>query len=162
MFNAPEGERAADDRKFLLEHFGKFRSPIPALIEATPKERLIRTDIHDRVPVRSWTKGRVALLGDAAHPTTPNLGQGACMAIEDAVTLAHHLTQAPDLPTALAAYEAARVPFTTRIVHASWQFGRIGSWQNGVATGLRNLLLRATPESQIKKQLRANAQFSLT
>lgn len=162
VFNAPEGERAADDREFLRERFAKFRAPIPDLIEATATDRLLRTDIHDRVPVRSWTKGRVALLGDAAHPTTPNLGQGACMAIEDAVVLAHHLKQAPDLPSALAAYEAARVPFTTRIVHASWQFGRIGSWKNGVATGLRDLLLRATPESQIKKQLRANSQFSVT
>ncbi|MEO8981822.1 MAG: FAD-dependent monooxygenase [Polyangiaceae bacterium] len=78
--------------------------------------------------MRSWSTGRVALLGDAAHPTTPNLGQGGGVAIEDAVVLAHCLSSSVGVADALAAYEARRVARTTAIVNASWQFGRLALW----------------------------------
>ena len=58
------------------------------LIVATPEEDVIRRDIYDRPPIFTWTKGRVALLGDSAHAMQPNLGQGGGMAIEDAYEMA--------------------------------------------------------------------------
>ncbi|HYP98327.1 MAG TPA: FAD-dependent monooxygenase [Polyangiaceae bacterium] len=158
--NAPAGEKDAD-RATLLERFAAFGEPARALLEATPSERILRTDIHDRKPVSTWSKARVSLLGDAAHPTTPNLGQGGCMAIEDAVVLAHCLNKHATLAEALGAYERKRVEHTSKIVNASWQFGRIAQLEGSFSTWLRDLALRATPESQVRARLRENARFSL-
>lgn len=159
--NAPEGGRDDDAHAFVSERFANFCEPAPALIAATPKERVFRTDIHDRVPVASWSRGRVTLLGDAAHPTTPNLGQGGCMAIEDAVTLAHLLSTAGDHAAAFAEYERRRVAKTTKIVNASYSFGRIAQMEGAVSTALRDFAMRLTPESVVKKQLLKGAEFRL-
>lgn len=162
VFNAPAGGRADDPKQFLHELFRHFPAPVPALLAATPAARLLRTDIHDRVPVPRWSAGRVALLGDAAHPTTPNLGQGAGLAIEDAVTLAHALAAAPgDLPRALAVYQAARVPKATRIVEQSWRFGQLGQLESAWGAWLRDRLVATLPASLGRRQLRENAAFSL-
>jgi salicylate hydroxylase len=72
-----------------------------------------------REPLERFSVGRATLLGDAAHPTLPFLAQGANMAIEDAMILARCLTAYPDIPTALRAYEAARVTRTAAIVRGS-------------------------------------------
>jgi 2-polyprenyl-6-methoxyphenol hydroxylase-like FAD-dependent oxidoreductase len=159
--NAPEGGRDDDAHGVVLERFRDFCEPVPALVEATPKERVFRTDIHDRVPVATWSRGRVTLLGDAAHPTTPNLGQGGCMAIEDAVTLAHFLETESDHASAFAAYEKRRVERTTRIVKASWSFGRVAQLEGAFGTALRNFAMGLTPASVVKKQLREGARFTL-
>ena len=159
--NAPAGGSDPDHRATVLERFVGFGEPVRALVEASPAERILRTDIHDRKPVSKWSEGRVCLLGDAAHPTTPNLGQGGCMAIEDAVVLAHALAKQPRLADALHTYEQKRVARTAKIVNASWQFGRVAQLEGRFATWLRDLALRATPASQIRARLRENAQFSL-
>lgn len=161
VFNAPAGGTDARPERLLAELFGGFVPPVPDLIARTPADRLIRTDIHDRVPVARWSHGRVTLLGDAAHPTTPNLGQGAGMAIEDAVVLARHLTIAPDFEAALGGYEQSRLARTTRIVNASWQVGRIGQFDGAFRAGLRNFLVRNAPASLAMRQLRENARFQL-
>src|SRR6478736_4729005 len=158
--NGPAGEKDAD-RAMLIERFASFGETVHAMLELTPEERVFRTDIHDRKPVSTWSSGRVSLLGDAAHPTTPNLGQGGCMAIEDAVVLAHHLVKQSSLADALKAYERKRVRHTTKIVYASWQFGRIAQLEGSFSTWLRDVALRATPASQVRARLRENAQFSV-
>jgi 2-polyprenyl-6-methoxyphenol hydroxylase-like FAD-dependent oxidoreductase len=159
--NAPAGEVDVDSRAVVLKRFAHFSDPVLALVRATPADRILRTDIQDRKPVRSWSTGRVALLGDAAHPTTPNLGQGGGMAIEDAVVLAHCLSSSGGLAAALLAYQAKRVKRTTAIVNASWQFGRLAQLEGGVSCWVRDLALRATPGSVIQRRLRENAHFSL-
>ncbi len=159
--NAPAGAADLDLQATVLERFACFGEPARALVEATPAARILRTDIHDRKPVSTWSKGSVTLLGDAAHPTTPNLGQGGCMAIEDAVVLAHCLAKHEQLADALKGYEQKRVAHTAKIVNASWQFGRVGQLDGRFATWLRDLALRATPQSQIRSRLRENAAFSL-
>jgi 2-polyprenyl-6-methoxyphenol hydroxylase-like FAD-dependent oxidoreductase len=158
--NAPAGELDVS-RASLIERFAHFGEPVRRLLEATPAERILRTDIQDRKPVSSWSKGRVCLLGDAAHPTTPNLGQGGCMAVEDAVVLAHFLSKYTKLADAISAYERKRVEHTSKIVAASWQFGRVAQLENKFLTWLRDLALRATPQAQIRARLRENARFSL-
>ena len=65
-----------DVHRELMARFGSWHEPIAAIIEATPADRILRTDIYDREPIERWHAGRVVLLGDAAHPMTPNLGQG--------------------------------------------------------------------------------------
>ncbi|GAA0512042.1 monooxygenase [Paractinoplanes deccanensis] len=126
---SPPGERAEDERAELLRWFGGWHEPIPSLIAAAGE--IIRTDIRclDRRPPR-FHAGRVALLGDAAHAMTPNLGQGACQAVEDAVVLAAH---AGDLP----AYTRERSPRTATIAAASRRIGRMAALR-GPAAALRN------------------------
>ena len=66
----------------LIELFGHWCEAVTDLIKATPEEDVLRRDIYDRIPIMTWSRGRVTLLGDAAHAMQPNLGQGGCMAIE--------------------------------------------------------------------------------
>jgi len=110
--NAPPGTRRRPDLAW-------------AVIERTPEDAIIQNDIFDRPPLRWWGRGRVTLLGDAAHATTPNLGQGACMAIEDAVVLAHCLGTVQPVEKALREYERLRIPRTTAVIRNSWQSGRM-------------------------------------
>jgi zeaxanthin epoxidase len=109
-----EGTRKAR----LLSIFGHWCDDVTDLIRNTPESDVLRRDIYDRPPIFTWSRGRVALLGDSAHAMQPNLGQGGCMAIEDAYTLAAELTNALDaaggvpsaarLPAALQTYENKR------------------------------------------------------
>src|SRR5262249_37640027 len=87
-----------------------------------------------RPPNRPWSKGRAGFIGDAAHSTTPNLGQGGCQAIEDAVVLARHLAKDPDPARALEAFTDERFPRTSAVVKESWKFGRLAQKQ-GKLTG---------------------------
>jgi 2-polyprenyl-6-methoxyphenol hydroxylase-like FAD-dependent oxidoreductase len=134
---SPDGEKAA-----LLRLFRGWHAPIEQLIAATPESDILRHDIFDRPPLRRWGAGRITLLGDAAHAMTPNLGQGACQAIEDAVVLMKQLGAGGDVPAALRAYEAARAPRTARLVRQSRQIGDVGQWQGPLSVAARDLLLR--------------------
>jgi 2-polyprenyl-6-methoxyphenol hydroxylase-like FAD-dependent oxidoreductase len=142
--NAPAGERLAptEAHALLSASFAGWADPIPALIAATDPRQILQNDIADRQPLRRWSTGRLTLLGDAAHPTTPNLGQGACQAIEDAVALADALAMHADVPEALRHYERLRIPRTSRVVLQSRRVGRIGQWSNPLARGVRDAVLR--------------------
>lgn len=85
-----------------------FHSRVLAMIASIKSDALVKWGLHDREPLSCWTVGRVSLLGDAAHPFTPFLGQGACMAIEDGVVLGRCFAKARDPNRALKLYEAAR------------------------------------------------------
>ncbi len=148
----PAGGRDPHDVHAALERlFGRWMAPIPRLVASTPAERILRNDITDRLPAgprwARWGEGPVTLLGDAAHPMTPNLGQGACQAIEDAVVLAACLAaDRADPLRALRAYEEARRPRARAIVLRAWQLGRVGQWRNGLLRWLRDLGAQLTPE----------------
>lgn len=88
--NAPAGMSltATERKNFLRERFRGWHHPVKLLVESTPAEEILQNDIYDLKPLGRWGEGRVVLLGDAAHPTTPNMGQGACMAIESSLVLA--------------------------------------------------------------------------
>jgi 2-polyprenyl-6-methoxyphenol hydroxylase-like FAD-dependent oxidoreductase len=125
----------------------KWHDPIPELIAAMPPEAIIRTCLHERSPLERLSVGRIALAGDAAHPMLPNLGQGACQAIEDAVVLADGLAAPDDVVAALGQCSARRVRHTAAVVKASRQMSRIAHLRHSLAVGLRNTLLRASPPS---------------
>jgi 2-polyprenyl-6-methoxyphenol hydroxylase-like FAD-dependent oxidoreductase len=93
-------------------------------------------------------------MGDAAHATTPNMGQGACMAIEDAAILANMLSDSQSVDETFLSFERKRIHRTTTIVKESWQLGRIAQWENKVLITLRDALLRLTPRSVAEKQIR--------
>ena len=88
--------------------FDDFPEPVRQLIGAIPEGALFKWGLRDREPLPTWTRGRVTMLGDAAHPMTPYLGQGACMAIEDGLILGRAFAAAPSLAEAFSRYEAAR------------------------------------------------------
>lgn len=153
--NMPEGRiLAVSDRKeFLKQRFRGWHSPVEQLIEATPADAILHNDIHDFEPLEQWSRGRVTLLGDAAHATTPNMGQGACMAIESAVVLARCLSQKASPEESLRQYESERKPRTAWITRESRKIGRLGQLENPLARALRNLLVRLTPPVVLKKRL---------
>ncbi len=98
----------------------------------------------DRDPIDRWVDGRVALLGDAAHPMLQYMAQGACMALEDAVCLAHMVAAFPDdFERALEAYRARRVLRTTRVQLQSRAMGEHVYHPDGAHAQLRNAILRA-------------------
>jgi 2-polyprenyl-6-methoxyphenol hydroxylase-like FAD-dependent oxidoreductase len=129
-----EGERKAR----LSQLFGGWREPIEQLIAATDEGAILRNDIFDRRPVRHWGSGRVTLLGDAAHPPTPNLGQGACQALEDALVLSECLTEQREPVVALRAYEECRMRRSAAIIEQSYLFGKIGQWEHPLLCSLRD------------------------
>jgi 2-polyprenyl-6-methoxyphenol hydroxylase-like FAD-dependent oxidoreductase len=136
-----------DQKARLLERFDGYAFGVPEIIAATPAEAILHNDIVDRPPADRWSAGRVTLLGDAAHPTTPNLGQGAAMAIESSVVLARCLAAHDSLSAALAAYEATRRPRTSYVTEASWRLGRVAQWRNPALRALRRALVAWTPAS---------------
>ncbi|MEV7770845.1 FAD-dependent monooxygenase [Kitasatospora sp. NPDC086791] len=95
----------------------------PALVDVVrrtdPDAPAVVTDINDREPVADWSRGRVSLLGDAAHPMSPGAGQGAGMALEDAAVLGGVLSGDPDVPRALERYARQRAPRTAVVVNQS-------------------------------------------
>ncbi|MFC8127026.1 FAD-dependent monooxygenase [Streptomyces sp. NPDC057302] len=130
----------------LVRRFGAWPDPIPALLAAVPEDAVLRHDLYDLPPLSSFVRGRVALLGDAAHAMTPNLGQGACQALEDAVTLAHCLDDAPDVTDALRSYDLLRRPRTQAIARRSARLGSIGQLSWPPAVLLRDTAARLMPE----------------
>jgi 2-polyprenyl-6-methoxyphenol hydroxylase-like FAD-dependent oxidoreductase len=145
--NAPEEVEDVPERRKeeLLARFGGWHEPIPALIGATKESDIHRDGIYDREPVKHWGRGRATLLGDAAHPMTPDLGQGACQAIEDAIVLSGCLEEVGDLEAALKLYEARRVGRVAYVVRRSRRLGRVGQLENPLACRLRDAAIKAIP-----------------
>jgi 2-polyprenyl-6-methoxyphenol hydroxylase-like FAD-dependent oxidoreductase len=135
---AGEQDREGERKKNLLRLFGSWRHPIGRLIEATDEGAILRNDLFNRPPVRHWGSVRVTLLGDAAHPPTPNLGQGACQALEDALVLAGCFSGQREPVAALRAYEARRAKRSASIIEQSALFGRIGQWEQPLLCSLRD------------------------
>ena len=157
--NAPEGEREspAGRRSEILDRLPGGYPAAKAAVEATEVAKILRTDIYDREPVESWGTGRATLLGDAAHPMTPHLGQGACQAIEDAVVLADCLGgrqgDAGSIAAALRLYEGRRRARTTELVRSSRRVGRVLQLENPLLCGLRDALVGALPSGAVFRQL---------
>ena len=148
MWNAPAGAHDAGDTAARLhELFGGWHQPIPAIIEATPAAAVIRNDIYDRRPARTWSRGRVALIGDAIHPMTPDLAQGACQAILDATTLATCLAAARDTRAALRGYQQRRWRNAATTTLMARNLGAMGQWKGHTVCTARNALLRSIPLS---------------
>ncbi|MER5218481.1 FAD-dependent monooxygenase [Streptomyces sp. NPDC002838] len=147
VLSLPAGTRFADPLTELRRRFHTWHDPIPALLDATRPEAVLHHDVNElRTPLPSYAVGRIALLGDAAHAMTPNLGQGACQALEDAVTLAAALGAESTVEAALARYDAERRPRSQAVAGAARQAGRMGQQlSHPLAVTLRNTAMRLTP-----------------
>jgi FAD-dependent urate hydroxylase len=158
--NLPAGEQEAPAaaKARLIEMFNSWHQPIPAVLEATDAPMILRNDIYDRDPVDRWGSGRVTLLGDSAHPMTPNLGQGACQAIEDALVLARCVVDASGAAS-LRRYESERTVRTRTIVLASRRVGQLFQMEGQVVCGLRDLAIRLTPLAMTYRQFHSVAGY---
>ena len=153
-------------REELLRLFDGWCEPVLELIGETPSTSLIRNAVSDRRPVRGWCMGAMTLLGDAIHPTTPNLGQGGCLAIEDAAVLARCLNKYGSgarpsdavtrsaISVALRKFESLRFARTSAIARYSRAYGVVGQWENGWAVQLRELILSFVPKRLVQRFLR--------
>jgi 2-polyprenyl-6-methoxyphenol hydroxylase-like FAD-dependent oxidoreductase len=158
---AGEADAAGGRKAELLARFQGWHAPIEAVIASTESSAILRNDIYDRQPLRRWGEGRVTLLGDAAHPMTPNLGQGACQAIEDAVVLAACVRNGAPIATALRDYEAHRIARTTAVVRRSRLMGWYGQRERPFARWLRDTSMKHTPRVVQRKQLETVVRFSV-
>lgn len=154
-FNTPEGRQdgSLGRKRELQRLFSGWHEPIEAVIETTEEAAILHHDIYDRDPLSQWGKGRATLLGDAAHPMTPNMGQGACQAFEDALILAECMQDRPDVVAALRLYEERRIKRTSAIVKRSRYLGQVFQWENPLACLIRNAVMKGIPSRIQLKQL---------
>lgn len=150
---SPNSQIRSYTTRDLLGRFEDYHEPIPQLLAQTPDHQLLQHDIYDLPPIRRFAFGRIVLLGDAAHAMTPNMGQGAGQAIEDAVILANHLKHNSAITTALQGYERERVGRTGRITRMSNRIGMAAQLQGRVSAALRDALFPAIPARVLEKQL---------
>ncbi|WP_030739732.1 FAD-dependent monooxygenase [Streptomyces sp. NRRL S-31] len=162
VLNAPPGTRYADPLAEMRRRFGGWHDPIPALLDATRPDAVLHHDIRElATPLPAFTADRIALLGDAAHAMTPNLGQGACQALEDAATLAAALATEPTVASALARYDAERRPRSQSVARAARQAGRMGQrLSHPLAVALRNTGLRLAPSGVTVRAILRHADWA--
>ncbi len=132
-------------------YFEDYHPIVRELLKQTPKNTIHTANIKDLRPVKKWCTTNMCLLGDAAHATTPNLGQGACQAIEDAYYLADCISK-NSVNVAFQKYQQIRMPKAHRIVKTSWALGKIAHWKNPIAVKLRNRLMILIPPKVNQKQ----------
>ena len=142
IYGPEQGGVASAGKEMLLERFTGWQEPLAAAIEASAPERIARLQIYDRDPLSSWGVGRVTLLGDAAHPMTTNLSQGACQVLEDAAALGRCMSETDDAEAALRAYERVRIPRTSAVVKQSRRVAWTGEWHKPITVAVRNRLMK--------------------
>ncbi len=152
---APEGERdkAVGRKQELLDLFHDWHDPVQAVIEATAEADILRNDVYELKHLKRWSDGRVTLLGDAAHAMTPNLGQGGCLAIEDALALAACIAEEPDVVAALKMYESRRIKRTSNVARLAHVMGRAVQIENNMVAGARNAIIQRVPASFVIKRV---------
>lgn len=139
------GVQLTADTEELAQLFSSFHAPVTELIRATPASMVYRNDLNDLAPITKFAFDNILLLGDAAHATTPNLGQGACMAIEDAALLQCILKKEQDFPKAFELVDKNRIKRTTKIVNTSARLGKLAQSRSPFIIAIRNSLLKNTP-----------------
>lgn len=135
----------------LEQYFSDYNLTIKDIIKSTKKDQINTAEISDLKPTNIWYKENVCLIGDSAHATTPNMGQGACQAIEDAFVLSECLDKY-GITRAFSEYQKLRLPKAHQVVKASWVVGKMAHIKNPILIGLRNQMLRLTPSSVNRKQ----------
>jgi 2-polyprenyl-6-methoxyphenol hydroxylase-like FAD-dependent oxidoreductase len=148
-----------DKQAELLRLFAGWFAPVLELIEATPSASILETRAFDRLSSKKWGGERITLLGDAIHPTTPNLGQGGCLAMEDALVLARCLQKYGATNEALRKYESCRYQRTAAITSYSRYYGTVGQWENILARGLRRTALALAPEAVVRRLMQTVFEY---
>ncbi|HLP90873.1 MAG TPA: FAD-dependent monooxygenase [Nostocaceae cyanobacterium] len=142
-------EKMGGSLAVLKSIFADYAEPVPSIINALNTEHIYRDDIFDREPLGTrWGKGRVTLIGDAAHPVLPTLGQGGCMAIEDAFELANLLkptVNSEQIPSMLRQFESDRHPRVTKVFNTSRSIAKLAQTDSAIGCFFRNQIYKLTP-----------------
>ena len=136
----------------LVDYYSDFHPIVSQIIKSTPKENLLTNEMLDLKPISTWYKKNICLLGDSAHATTPNLGQGACQAIESSLALANCLAKHTSSEKAFKEFQSIRIKKATEVISTSWQLGKLAHLENGFLIKLRNFVLSNTPKTIANKQ----------
>lgn len=149
---APEGERIprGQRKEAFLERYREWSPDVGAMIQRASEDAIHQTDIYDRPPVKTWSRGRVTLVGDAAHAMTFTMGQGAAQGLEDAVVLARCVASEGETPTALEMYEAERVPRAAKFIRTSARISRMSIMSNPGALKMRDHILAKASTNMTK------------
>lgn len=154
----PEGARASDgELDYLRREYARWAEPFPDLLAASAPQDVLRDDLYDRPTARHWAHGPVVLVGDAAHPMRPHLGQGGCQGVEDAAILAACVDAAADLPSAFVGFAAARRPRLRRLVRESAGIGRVLNARPGFLGAALSRASVLIPEAVVMRHLAAVA-----
>jgi 2-polyprenyl-6-methoxyphenol hydroxylase-like FAD-dependent oxidoreductase len=153
--NAPEGEsdESGGRKAEIRRRFSGWHEPIAAVVEAADESAILRNDVYYLEPLPRWSDGRIVLVGDAAHATTPGVGQGAAQAIEDAVVLADRLAGSDDLSAGLAEYETIRRPRAGAVLKMSRRVDKAAQLASPLGWRLRNAVVRRLPDRAQRSQL---------
>lgn len=157
----PEGGSAPDgELTHLRAKYADWAEPIPSLLAATDPDAVLRTDLYDRDEARVWSRGPVTIVGDAAHPMRPHLGQGGCQGVEDAAVLAYCVGRGDDLPAAFARFAAARRPRTRALARESRMIGRLVNVRPAVVGAAVMRASAVVPEAILTRHLASVAARS--
>lgn len=151
-----------DSKNELLRLFKGWYPPAVQLIETTPSHRILTTAAFDREPIRTWGNKRITSLGDAIHPTTPNLGQGGCLAMEDAMVLARSFERYGATEEALRKYEGCRYQRTAAITKYSRYYGTISQSENLFILLSKKFLLPLATESVLQRLVQTVFEYDAT
>lgn len=131
----------------VAEHFAHFSPLIKRLIAETKDNYFFHHDIYDIKPLSTYVYNRICLLGDAAHATTPNMGQGAGQSIEDAFELMTSVKVTTSITEAFKLYDDKRLKKTKKVIRLSRQIGLAAQWENPILVGFRNTFFPFIPKS---------------
>lgn len=158
---APEGRVAPQgELTYLKTRFASWADPIPAVLAATDPKVVLHNDLYDRDQARHWSRGPIVVVGDAAHPMRPHLGQGGCQGLEDAAILARFLDADSDLATAFARFAAFRRPRVRSLVRESALIGRIVNLRPAFLSALASRATVLGPEALVSRHLATVASRS--
>ena len=132
-------------KQMLTDTYGSLLEPIAALIAHTQVTHIIRNDLIDLAPLKSWAQGRSVLIGDAAHAVLPNLGQGGAQAIEDSWVLGEMLASSRSCEEAFMRYQKMRLARARKIAGISRNLANISSLCNATVCDIRDALFRRIP-----------------
>ena len=151
----PAGSQVPPDEALALirSSLREFPGYMQTVLQHLQPAALIQSDLYDIAPLHQWYNGRIVLMGDAAHATTPNLGQGAGQAIEDAYVLAKWIAHEKTPAAAFAGYTAQRMRRVHRIVDLSWKIARATNWKNPLMVAFRNGIMKNMPAGAAAKQM---------
>ncbi|MBM6628970.1 FAD-dependent monooxygenase [Mammaliicoccus vitulinus] len=141
------------EKPHLQAYFNQFPNEVRKVLDAQEETGILQHDMYDLVPLKSFVSGRVVLLGDAAHATTPNMGQGAGQAIEDAVTLTNLISDR-DIESALTRYDKIRTKHTKKVILKSRKIGKSAQTSSTLKIKLRNKMLKKLSSKSLSRKVR--------
>ncbi len=141
-----------DRKNYITRLFQSFSPIINELITNTESTNIHQATLQDLKRLPDWHQSKMCLIGDAAHATTPNMGQGACQGIEDAFYISKYLSKSPqNVQGAFEEFQLKRRKKVDYVVNTSWQFGKMA--HSTIGQPIMKLLMKMTPESVINSQM---------